>query len=403
MLLVRCLVCVALSCASGAACAAECAALVGEWSWFTGGTVRLERNYTVLYDGKAAVHWSCVDDATGKASLTWNIGAVDSVSVSGDHLSGTNTQGVSVSAERHGLPHPGKTQNPPDAPLVPSAGPRVSHPPAVSEPNALQRCLGVASGQPWPKKTGPRPETLQYCQQLPGWALYEQAHQSFESGSHAEAAQRLLSAARAGNGLAAARFAIMYDRGDGVPVDKREAFHWYALAAQAGDPGAAGEVGSFYEAGAAGVPEDWIEAAKWYQQGAQLGWHKAQQSLGRAYQYGIGVPLDLSAAVDWYRRAAAAGNSQARYFAQYLQDNHGLDGSSMSEDEAALYGPSLRTLGHTIMPPSGTVFHNKSERFNYIRSGLTRIAWQEYDDCRRGPRKPADPPRTCVPPSAPRP
>lgn len=72
----------------------------------------------------------------------------------------------------------------------------------------------------------------------------------------------------------------------------------------------------FYEAGSAGVPEDWIEAAKWYQEGAQLGWRKAQQSLGRACQYGIGVPLDLSAAVDWYRRVAAAGNSQARYFAE---------------------------------------------------------------------------------------
>jgi hypothetical protein len=74
----------------------------------------------------------------------------------------------------------------------------------------------------------------------------------------------------------------------------------------------------------------------------------------------------------------------------------------MSDEETALYGTLPRTLGHTVVPPAGTVFHNKAERLGYIRAGLVRIAWQEYDDCRRAPLKPGEQ-RSCYPPSSPRP
>jgi hypothetical protein len=394
MLLVRWLFCVGCTCSSGAVYAADCSALLGEWNWFTGGTVNLKGDHTILYDGREAGHWTCTDDASNKATLRWSIGAVDSVRVSGDHLTGTNTQGVSISAERGSMAHVEPTKKQPTEVTVPFM-------PVTSSPNALQRCLGIAQNQPWPNKIGPRPDTAQFCQQLPAWAVYEQAQQAFNAKHHAEAAERLLSAAQAGNGLAASRLAIMYVQGDGVPVNKQEAFRWYQAAAQAGDPRAADDVGSFYEAGMAGVAEDWIQAARWYQESARMGWPKGQQSLGRAYQYGVGVPLNLSTAVEWYERAAAGGNGKARYFAQYLKDNHGLDGSTMSEEEAALYGSLLRSLAHTIAPPAGTVFHNKEERLTYIRTGVNRIAWQEYDDCRRV--TPGGPPRTCIAPSAPRP
>jgi hypothetical protein len=272
---------------------------------------------------------------------------------------------------------------------------------------SLQRCIGFSPGQSWPKKPGPNPDTMQFCRQLPAWASYEQAQQKFMAQDHAAAAKILLGAAQAGNPLAALRLAIMYDQGDGVALNKREAFRWYLSAAQSREPAAQNETGSFYEDGAV-IRQDWLEAAKWYQQSAQSGWSKGQLSLGRAYQYGIGVPLSLQSALDWYSRAAAQGNGQASFFADYIRNNHGFDGSYMSDEEQEIYNSEiggLPTLGHMVPPPGGRVFHNKAERFSYIRSGIVRILWSEYEACLHGPRpfSTSSPPRTCIQPSVPRP
>jgi hypothetical protein len=271
----------------------------------------------------------------------------------------------------------------------------------------LQRCVGFAPGQPWPKKPGPNPDTMQFCRQLPAWSSYEQAQQKFMAQDHAGAAQLLLSAAKAGNPLAAVRLAIMYDQGDGVALNKQEGFRWYLSAAQEGEPAAQNETGSFYEDGAV-IREDWVEAAKWYQLSAQYGWVNGEFSLGRAYQYGIGVPLNLGLALDWYSRAAAQGHGKASFFADYIRNNHGIDGSYMSDEEQGIYNTligGLPTLGHIVPPPGGRVFHNKAERYGYIRNGIYRILWSEYEACLHGPRpfSTSSPPRTCIQPSVPRP
>jgi hypothetical protein len=72
-------------------------------------------------------------------------------------------------------------------------------------PNAtLQRCIGTVPGQPRPQKIGPSPATMNYCRQLPGWELYEQAGQRFQAGDHPGAAKLLLASAKAGNPIASA-------------------------------------------------------------------------------------------------------------------------------------------------------------------------------------------------------
>ena len=267
----------------------------------------------------------------------------------------------------------------------------------------LQQCIGFAAGQPWPKPAGPKPETMSSCERLPAWKSYDQARQAFQAQDHAGAARLLLVAARAGNPLAELRLAIMYDNGDAVDRDKKEAFGWYLSAARAGEPAAQDEAGSFYEDGAI-VPEDWIEAAKWYARSAQFRWANAELDLGRAYQYGIGVPLSLDAALEWYARAGAQGNARARQSANYLRQNHGFDGSTMSDEEQDVYNtevPGLRTLGHTVAPPAGHVFHNKAERLTFIRIGIRRILWREYDACVDAAARVLN--QRCYPPSVPRP
>ena len=88
--------------------AAGCDAAVGEWKWFNGGTVTLQPNQGLLYDGKASGKWECTNGARGALTLRWNAGFVDTMTVSGDRMSGKNQKGVVVTATRRGkaaVPH----------------------------------------------------------------------------------------------------------------------------------------------------------------------------------------------------------------------------------------------------------------------------------------------------------
>ena len=104
------------------------------------------------------------------------------------------------------------------AAATPQSGGRIS----VSPNSTLLHCIGTAPGQPPPQKIGPSPATMNYCRQLPGWDLYEEAGQHFKSGDHAGAAKIVISSAKAGNPIAQLRLAMLYEAGDGVPRDKKK-------------------------------------------------------------------------------------------------------------------------------------------------------------------------------------
>ena len=145
-------------------------------------------------------------------------------------------------------------------------------------------------------------------------------------------------------------------------------------AAQAGHPTATYEMGYLYENG-----DDWIEAATWYQKSAAQNNASGQSRLGRAYEYGIGVPLDLDAAAGWYDKAAAQGDGKAAYFAKYIRDNHGFDRSSYSDEEQAIMAPYMMQPWMLHPPPIGRVFRNTQERLNYFRAWASNAA--AYEAC----------------------
>lgn len=233
----------------------------------------------------------------------------------------------------------------------------------------LQRCLGITPGQAPHGQFGPTPATMSYCRQLPAWNLYDQAGQRFQAGDHAGAARLALQAAEAGNPLAQLRVAMLYPKGDGVSKNAAEAFRWMKAAAAQGEPMAQDLLGTIYEYGRStgfyAVDDNWDLAAKCWQGSAAQGYVGGEYSLGRAYQYGIGLPLDHQQAVAWYDKAAAQGHSQAAYFAKYLRDNHGMDGSSRDDQERGLLGA---LMGRTVpfIAPFGTTFHHLSERLAFV-------------------------------------
>ena len=77
------------------------------------------------------------------------------------------------------------------------------------------------------------------------------------------------------------------------------------------DPKSMYMVGYMYDHGE-GVPQDGKEAAIWYRKAAEKGLAKAQYRMGMLTENGFGVDQDLKEAERWYRRAAGQGFGPAK-------------------------------------------------------------------------------------------
>jgi TPR repeat protein len=268
----------------------------------------------------------------------------------------------------------------PETASSPASGIAVVQP--VMASGLLQKCLGITPGADRMVKG---PATQQYCEQLPGASLFDQAGARFQAGDHAGAAQIVRKAADAGNAVAQLRLALMYDQGDGVPRSAKSAFVWYARAAAQGEPESLSQLGIFYEAGE-GVDENWDLAAKLYQASAQQGWLKGQFTFGRAYQFGIGVPQNRQQAIAWYRKAAAQGDPDGKYWASWLSDSTNNIGFRDDVERSIVMDVvgSMR-FGGTLYggDPFGVTFHNSAQRALWLEGQRQRVDKEEADTFRK--------------------
>jgi len=85
---------------------------------------------------------------------------------------------------------------------------------------------------------------------------------------------------------------------------------WRPLAEQ-GDAEAQFIMGGMYNLGQ-GVPQDDKEAVRWYRLAAAQGYAYAQSLMGQMYDLGLGVPQDDVQAHMWLSLAAAQGIENAR-------------------------------------------------------------------------------------------
>lgn len=260
------------------------------------------------------------------------------------------------------------------------------------DPGRARSLIEAAAKQGLPPAQRKLAELQQGQKSVPGTEFWEEGKKRYLAGDRPAAAQLILKAAQAGNSEARNQIGYMYEAGDGVMKSYAEAAKWYQAGAEQGHARCEFALGSLYEAGR-GVKENWDEAARWYQKSAMQDDEYGMFSLGRAYQFGIGVPLDPSTAITWYDKAAAKGHGQAAYFAKYLRDNHGMDGSSRTPEEQAMLGPLIQRMVLTA-PPLGRTFHSSAERVAYIRAVAqdealrkAQMFWNmkkdEYDSCRR--------------------
>jgi TPR repeat protein len=111
----------------------------------------------------------------------------------------------------------------------------------------------------------------------------------------------------------------LYDHGRGVKRDNKKAMYWYRKAAEAGNTEAMNSLGVAYCSGE-GVEQDNEEALHWFRKAAKEGNTDAMYNLGNAYRNGEGVEQDDIEAVHWFKKSAEAGCEDAELCLSYLRN-----------------------------------------------------------------------------------
>ena len=117
--------------------------------------------------------------------------------------------------------------------------------------------------------------------------------------------------AEAGDARAQYNLGLMYDNGEGVEQDFKEAIKWYQKAADQGYAEWQCNLGVMYYEGK-GVEQDFKEAIKWNQKAADQGYARAQNNLGVMYANGDGVEQNFVTGYAWWSIAATTGQQNAK-------------------------------------------------------------------------------------------
>ena len=139
---------------------------------------------------------------------------------------------------------------------------------------------------------------------------FQKGFAAYNAGDFATALQEWTPLAEAGDEVAQYSLALMYNNGEGVLQDYKEAVKWYRLAAEQGYVQAQYNLGNSYSTGE-GVLQDYKEAVKWYRLAAEQGYAAAQSNLAVMYERGNGILQDNTMAHVWYNIASANGHDKA--------------------------------------------------------------------------------------------
>jgi hypothetical protein len=106
------------------------------------------------------------------------------------------------------------------------------------------------------------------------------------------------------------------------------------------------------------------------------GWKFGQFSLGRAYQFGIGVAQSRQLAIEWFNKAAAQGHGRAEYFASWLSDFTNNIGFRNNMEHDLVIGGMLCFGGELYEgDPAGVMFRNSAQRVLWLHSAKVAAAF----------------------------
>ena len=110
-------------------------------------------------------------------------------------------------------------------------------------------------------------------------------------------------------------------------------------------------IGHIYRYGE-GVEQDYTKALEWYNKAANAGNATAMYNIGYMYDYGEGVEQDYSKALEWYNKAANAGNSAAINNIGYMYE--------FSEGVEQDYSKALEWYNKAVNAGNAAAWYNKA-------------------------------------------
>lgn len=156
-----------------------------------------------------------------------------------------------------------------------------------------------------------------------GWHAYQR-------GAFDEARTIWLPLAETGDPRAQYNMGLLYAEGRGVTIDKTKAAAWWTRAAGQGHLRAMHNLALL---NIAGIPKDsggtvvqnYADALKWLRAAAGKGFPNSQYTLGKMYQYGLGVKQNDKRAALLFKRSAEQGFARAQYnLAKAYRDGAGV-------------------------------------------------------------------------------
>ena len=120
-----------------------------------------------------------------------------------------------------------------------------------------------------------------------------------------------LDQARQGDPTGQLKLGILYEQGNGIVQDYKQAMYWYHKAAQQGNADAQFHLGAMFDEGK-GVFKNRIEAMKWYRKAAEQGHAKSQNNLGTIYKEGQDVPQNYTQSVTGTEKRPSRGMQKAK-------------------------------------------------------------------------------------------
>jgi TPR repeat protein len=171
--------------------------------------------------------------------------------------------------------------------------------------------FGAAQAAPLP----PEPPSKVY---VPGnQKRFQEGVAAFDAHDYAKAYAIFTELARHHDIAALRNVAYMQRKGLGTKRNPKAALDNYKLAAVAGMPTAAADLGQMLLYGEAG-PADPKAALRWLKMAAAASHPVAQFLLGQMYEFGEAVPQDYQKAKRLYAASAARGYTPAIYRLSYL-------------------------------------------------------------------------------------
>ena len=146
-----------------------------------------------------------------------------------------------------------------------------------------------------------------------------------------------LAKAEKGDAEAQCEVGRLYKNGDGVESSDKDSFYWYEKSAKQGNADAQSELGYIYILGNSFVKPNPEESFKWFEKSAAQNNIYSINSLGTSYEYGAGVKMDEKKSLEYYKKAADLGHSNAQVsYADYYFKKNLKHSSTKDEDEICL-------------------------------------------------------------------